>query len=114
MHHTPGWRVFRMRTSANLRWRASPGFLEFQVLRAVLPAARALPGDPRAASFLTWLRLLGRCPATRISVSAFLTPVFALLLGALRRGKVLGGQLLVGVALPTVGVVLVNRRPAAE
>lgn len=102
-----------MRTSANLRWRASPGFLEFQVLRTGLHAARALPGDPRAAPFLTWLRLLGRCPATRISVSAFLTPVFALLLGALRLGEVVRGQLLVGVALVAVGVVLVNRRPAA-
>ena len=35
------------------------------------------------ASYLVWMWMLGRYPATRISAFAFLTPMFALLFGAL-------------------------------
>jgi drug/metabolite transporter (DMT)-like permease len=66
------------------------------------------------ASYLAWLWLLGRYPATRISVFVFLTPVFALLFGALWLGERVSAQLLLGVALVAVGIVLVNRRPAAR
>lgn len=64
------------------------------------------------ASYLAWLWLLGRYPATRISVFVFLTPVFALLFGSLWLGEAVTVQLLLGVALVAVGIVLVNRRPA--
>lgn len=41
-----------------------------------------------AASYLAWMWMLGRYPATRISVFVFLTPLFALLFGALWLRKV--------------------------
>jgi drug/metabolite transporter (DMT)-like permease len=64
------------------------------------------------ASFLAWMWMLGRYPATKISVFIFLTPIFALLFGSLwLREPVTPGLLaaLTGVAL---GIVLVNRKPA--
>ena len=64
------------------------------------------------ASYLVWMWLLGRYPATKISVFVFLTPVFALLFGALWLGETVTAQLLAGVALVAAGIVLVNRQPA--
>ena len=62
------------------------------------------------ASYLVWMWLLGRYPATRISVFVFLTPVFALLFGALWLGEPLSVNLIAGVALVAAGIVLVNRQ----
>ena len=64
------------------------------------------------ASYLVWMWMLGRYPATRLSVFVFLTPVFALLFGALWLGETVSVNLVVGIALVGAGVVLVNRRPA--
>ena len=64
------------------------------------------------ASYLVWMWLLGRYPATKISVFVFLTPVFALLFGALWLGETVTAHLLAGVALVAAGIVLVNRKPA--
>ena len=63
------------------------------------------------ASYLAWMWLLGRYPATRISVFVFLTPVFALLFGALWLGEPVSVNLVGGVALVAAGIVLVNRQP---
>lgn len=65
------------------------------------------------ASFLAWMWLLGHYPAMRISVFVFLTPVFALVFGALWLGEVISLHLLVAVALVAAGILLVNRRPAS-
>lgn len=64
------------------------------------------------ASYLAWMWLLGRYPATKISVFVFLTPVFALLFGALWLDERVSLNLVVGVALVAAGIVLVNRKPA--
>lgn len=64
------------------------------------------------ASYLVWMWMLGRYPATRISAFAFLTPLFALLFGALWLREPLTPSLLAALALVTVGIVLVNRRAA--
>ena len=64
------------------------------------------------ASYLAWMWMLGRYPATRISVFVFLTPVFALLFGALWLGEAVTPTLLAAVALVALGIILVNRRPA--
>ena len=63
------------------------------------------------ASYLAWMWMLGRYPATRISVFVFLTPLFALLFGTLLLGEPVTTTLLVALGLVAVGIVLVNRKP---
>jgi drug/metabolite transporter (DMT)-like permease len=62
------------------------------------------------ASYLAWMWMLGRYPATRVSAFVFLTPLFALLFGALWLHEPLTPSLLAALALVAVGIVLVNRR----
>ena len=64
------------------------------------------------ASYLAWMWMLGRYPATKISVFVFLTPLFALLFGALWLREPVTPSLLAALALVAVGIVLVNRKPA--
>jgi drug/metabolite transporter (DMT)-like permease len=61
------------------------------------------------ASFLAWMWLLGHYPATRISAFVFLTPVFALVAGAVWLKEPVSLQLLLAVALVAAGILLVNR-----
>ena len=65
------------------------------------------------ASYLAWMWMLGRYPATKLSVFVFLTPIFALLFGVLWLGEPVTHSLLAALALVAVGIVLVNRKPAA-
>ena len=62
------------------------------------------------ASYLVWFWLLRHYPATRVSSFTFLTPVSALLFGALLLGEPITPQLLVALAGIAVGIQLVNRR----
>ncbi len=62
------------------------------------------------ASYLTWMWMLGRYPATRISVFVFLTPLFALLFGTWLLNEVATPTLLAALALVALGIVLVNRK----
>jgi drug/metabolite transporter (DMT)-like permease len=64
------------------------------------------------ASYLVWFWLLRHYPATRVSSFTFLTPVSALLFGALLLGEPITPQLLVALAGIAVGIQLVNRRSA--
>ena len=61
-------------------------------------------------SYLMWMWLLTRYPATKISAFVFLTPLFALLFGSLWLGEPVTAQLLAALALVTLGIVLVNRK----
>jgi len=63
------------------------------------------------ASYLAWMWMLGRYPATKISVFVFLTPLFALLAGALWLREPVTPSLLAALALVAAGIVLVNRKP---
>jgi drug/metabolite transporter (DMT)-like permease len=63
------------------------------------------------ASYLAWMWMLGRYPATKISVFVFLTPLFALLFGTLLLHETVTTTLVSALGLVTVGIVLVNRRP---
>jgi drug/metabolite transporter (DMT)-like permease len=63
------------------------------------------------ASYLVWMWMLGRYPATKISAFVFLTPMFALLFGTLWLGEPVTVSLLAALALVALGIVLVNRRP---
>lgn len=64
------------------------------------------------ASYLAWMWMLGRYPATRMSAFSFLTPLFALLFGAWWLGEPITPGLLLALAGVAGGIVLVNRRPA--
>jgi drug/metabolite transporter (DMT)-like permease len=66
------------------------------------------------ASYLAWMWMLGRYPATKISVFVFLTPLFALLFGALWLDEAVTPSLLAALVLVALGIVLVNRKPAVS
>ena len=61
-------------------------------------------------SYLAWMWLIGRYPATKISGFVFLTPLFALLVGSLWLGEALTLPLISGLACVAVGMLLVNRK----
>lgn len=61
-------------------------------------------------SYLVWMWMLGRYPATQLSTFAFLTPMFALIGGTIWLGETLTPGLLVALAGVALGIVLVNRR----
>lgn len=63
------------------------------------------------ASYLAWMWMLGRYPATKISAFVFLTPVFALLFGALWLKEPVTVNLIAALSMVAVGIVLVNRKP---
>jgi drug/metabolite transporter (DMT)-like permease len=62
------------------------------------------------ASYLCWVWLLGRYPATRMGSFALSTPLFALLFGALWLGEAVTPELLGALAMVGLGITLVNRR----
>jgi drug/metabolite transporter (DMT)-like permease len=64
------------------------------------------------ASYLAWMWMLGHYPATKISAFVFLTPIFALLFGALWLHEPVTPSLLAALTAVTAGIVLVNRKPA--
>ena len=65
------------------------------------------------ASYLAWMWLLRHYPATKMTSFTFLTPVFALVFGVLLLAEPLTLQLVLALAGVAVGIVLVNRKPAA-
>ena len=66
------------------------------------------------ASYLTWMWLLRHYPATQMSSFTFLTPLFALVFGVALLKEPLTAQLMVALVGVTLGIVLVNRRPAVQ
>jgi drug/metabolite transporter (DMT)-like permease len=84
-------------------WRFSP-FAGFSLLVQTVAGA--------FASYLTWMWMLGRYPATKISSFVFLTPVFTLFFGALWLNEPVTLNLVGALVLVTGGIVLVNRRPS--
>jgi drug/metabolite transporter (DMT)-like permease len=62
------------------------------------------------ASYLAWMWMLGRYPATKISSFAFLTPVFTLFFGALWLNEPVTLNLVGALVLVAGGIVLVNRK----
>ena len=65
-----------------------------------------------AGGFIAWLWLLSVYPASTVASFSFLTPILAILLGALLFGETIGLPILVAAALVASGIVLINR-PAA-
>lgn len=64
------------------------------------------------ATYLVWMWILGRYPATKVSVFTFLTPVFSLAFSAIWLGEPITAGLVGALALVGLGIVLVNRKPA--
>jgi drug/metabolite transporter (DMT)-like permease len=84
-------------------WTFSPFAITSLLLQTVVGAF---------ASYLAWMWMLGRYPATKISVFVFLTPLFALVFGALWLKEAVTPSLLAALVLVAVGIVLVNRKAA--
>lgn len=63
------------------------------------------------ASYLAWMWMLAHYNATKMSSFTFLSPVFALLFGALLLGEPVTPGLLIALALVAMGIFMVNRKP---
>ncbi len=85
-------------------WSFSPFAITSLLLQTVVGAF---------ASYLAWMWMLGHYPATKISVFVFLTPLFALLFGAVWLKETVTMSLVAALTLVAIGIVLVNRKPAA-
>ncbi|QTD45682.1 DMT family transporter [Ottowia testudinis] len=130
------WGLTTVTIRASRLARASPEkmlFYQVAVSAATLPLLSAALGEPwhwqwsafastsivvqtvigAFVSYLVWMWLLAHYPATRISVFVFLTPIFALIAGALWLGEAVTVTLLLALALVAAGIVLVNKRAAA-
>lgn len=67
-----------------------------------------------AGGFIAWLWLLSVYPSATVASFSFLTPILALLLGALLFDETLGLPILLAAVLVAAGIVLMNRpAPAA-
>lgn len=62
-----------------------------------------------AGGFIAWLWLLSVYPSSTVASFSFLTPILALLLGALLFGETLGLPILLAAILVAAGIVLMNR-----
>ena len=62
--------------------------------------------------FLAWFWLLKRYPASQVASFSFLSPLFGVLFGWLLLGEEISIWILLALAMVSVGIVLVNRRPA--
>ena len=82
-------------------WNLSPFAIGSLLLQTVVGAF---------ASYLAWVWLLGRYPATKMGSFALTTPLFALLFGALWLGEAVTVELLGALAMVGLGITLVNRR----
>lgn len=62
-----------------------------------------------AGGFIAWLWLLSVYPSSTVASFSFLTPVLAVVLGAVLLGESIGPAILVAAVLVAVGIVLMNR-----
>ena len=83
-------------------WHFTPFVITSLLLQTVIGAF---------ASYLAWMWMLGRYPATQVASFVFFTPLFALLFGALWLGEAVTPGLLAALATVAAGIVLVNRKP---
>jgi drug/metabolite transporter (DMT)-like permease len=65
-----------------------------------------------AGGFIAWLWLLSVYPSATVASFSFLTPILALLLGAVLFDETIGLPILLAAGLVALGIVLINR-PAA-
>lgn len=82
---------------------------DLQPLHIVLLFVQA--GVVVAGGFIAWLWLLAAYPAATVASFSFLTPIFALTLGALVFSEPLDRSVLGAAVLVTLGIILINRKP---
>jgi drug/metabolite transporter (DMT)-like permease len=61
-------------------------------------------------TFLIWMWIISHYPATRVSAFSFLSPLSALMFGALWLGEPITADLMIALAGVGLGIYLVNRR----
>ncbi|NBN99925.1 MAG: EamA family transporter, partial [Betaproteobacteria bacterium] len=61
-------------------------------------------------TFLIWMWMISHYPATRVSAFSFLSPLSALVFGALWLGEPITPDLMIAMAGVGLGIYLVNRR----
>ena len=86
-----------------------PFIRDLQPLHIVLLFVQA--GIVVAGGFIAWLWLLAAYPAATVASFSFLTPIFALTLGAVVFSEPLDRSVLGAAVLVTLGIILINRRP---
>jgi drug/metabolite transporter (DMT)-like permease len=67
-----------------------------------------------AASYVVWFSLLARYPAAQLAAFTFLTPIFAVALGALLLAEPVSPRLLIALLLVAGGIFLINRPRAVR
>lgn len=65
-----------------------------------------------AGGFIAWLWLMSVYPSSTVASFSFLTPILAVLLGALIFGESITWAILLAAGLVAAGIVLINRTPA--
>ena len=85
-------------------WHFTPFAMTSLLLQAAIGAF---------ASYLAWMWMLGRYPATQMSAFVFFTPLFALIFGTLWLGEAITPGLLIALAMVSIGIILVNRKTPA-
>ncbi len=85
-----------------------PAQIEWNILFVIVLLALGLLGTSLA--FVLWFSLLHRSKLNRLNTFTFLTPVFALMIGALFFGESLGLVEMGGIVLILLGVLWVSRQ----
>ena len=85
-----------------------PFVRDLQPLHIVLLLFQA--GVVVAGGFIAWLWLLAAYPAATVASFSFLTPIFALTLGAAVFSEPLDRSVLGAAVLVTLGIILINRK----
>ncbi|MFZ1469822.1 MAG: DMT family transporter [Paracoccaceae bacterium] len=67
-----------------------------------------------AGGFITWLWLLSAYPASTVAAFSFLSPILAILFGALVFGETLSPAILGPGVLVALGIILINRAAASR
>jgi len=62
-----------------------------------------------AGGFIAWLWLLSVYPPSTVASFSFLSPIFAITLGAVLFGETVGPAILVAAVLVAAGIILINR-----
>jgi drug/metabolite transporter (DMT)-like permease len=87
------------------------GTIEWSIHFLLVLAGLAVPGT--AVAFALWFALIRRAPLNALNVFSFLTPVFALGIGAGFYGERLTGFEIAGACVVIAGAWMAARRPKA-
>jgi drug/metabolite transporter (DMT)-like permease len=104
-----GWQLLIGSLLLFLAWAAGTSSQPIRIESAFVFALLGLAVLGTAVAFALWLALLPRAPLNTLNIFSFLTPVFALVIGAAFYDERLGGDQVVGAAVVLLGAALANR-----